>query len=723
MGVELGSRLLPSLDGINEKGFWEDIDLNQLNVEMLQALDTDWHYLSPPGRDFVDSLRDRGFLLRAVDLLRQKVGDCACFGFKDPRVTQLLPFWKEVFAHCDFDLGYVLAIRNPISVAKSLMHRDSFDFEKSTLLWLGHTVEMLEGTAGAERRVIVDYDQLIQAPQRELTRIAAALHLEIDSKEMQTYKSEFLDKTLRHTIYDLEDLTLDAFTASLTRDLYPLLLAAASDKIEIDAPKLQKEIVNSRKVLNHWKYPLRLIDSLYAFKRSTVQEFARRDARLEDVQRALDETINQLNVARNSLHDRDGTIGALNGVVAERSSQIGHLQEILLERDEQIDSLTRSDAVHEHRVAELTRSQADKNNEIEDLNRRALLLDEDLERANLTATALQAAAAKQLDLLESRDRQIAVLEQSITLKDADFATEKALLAASELKIADLNLHIIGWETKVCDQRAQIESRDGQITTLEGDIALKGAAVASNESLLAASQLTITDLNSSTVGLEAKVSEQQALIESRDIQISALEGTIVLKDGALATNDKLLAASELRIADLNLKIAARLREIQSLIAAATPQAARINGYAGFPELSALLAQNGAQFVESAFRSIVGRKPDAESEAYFRDQIQSGAPKLKVLGDLLNSAEARSRKVSIAGLRWAVVMYRFAQIPLLGNLVANSSEIERDTASARRIRAVELQLMGNSSRINAQFDRLWQEISSMQHLLARQCTNID
>src|SRR5882724_9597278 len=35
MGVELGSRLMPPVEGENDKGFWEDLELNALNIEVL----------------------------------------------------------------------------------------------------------------------------------------------------------------------------------------------------------------------------------------------------------------------------------------------------------------------------------------------------------------------------------------------------------------------------------------------------------------------------------------------------------------------------------------------------------------------------------------------------------------------------------------------------------------------------------------------------------------
>ena len=70
MGVELGSRLMPAVEGVNDTGFWEDLDLNELNIEMLGALNREWHSLAPVGEAFVELLCGKGFLSRAEELLR-----------------------------------------------------------------------------------------------------------------------------------------------------------------------------------------------------------------------------------------------------------------------------------------------------------------------------------------------------------------------------------------------------------------------------------------------------------------------------------------------------------------------------------------------------------------------------------------------------------------------------------------------------------------------------
>lgn len=208
MGVELDDRLMPAFEDNNPKGFWEDSDLNELNIEMLSAIDSDWYHLAAIGSIDVEILRKEGYFLRAAELLRQKVGSAPIFGFKDPRVAKLLPFWKEVFRHCQFDVSYVMAVRHPLSVVKSLAKRDGIEAGQSYLLWLVHVITSLTGSAG-DKRVLVDYDRLVQSPDHELNRLAKHLNLEIDLTELQNYKTEFLDQGLRHTVYELNDLLLD----------------------------------------------------------------------------------------------------------------------------------------------------------------------------------------------------------------------------------------------------------------------------------------------------------------------------------------------------------------------------------------------------------------------------------------------------------------------------------------------------------------------------------
>jgi O-antigen biosynthesis protein len=336
MGVGLGDRMLPPVDGDNAKGYWEDIDLNALNIEMLRAIGSDWFHLAPIDTIDVEVLRKQGYFLRGVELLRQKVGSAPIFGFKDPRVAKLLNFWKGVFGHCQFNVNYVLAVRHPLSVVKSLAKRSGIAAEQSYLLWLGHVITSLTESVG-NKRVIVDYDCLMQTPDRELVRIASCIGLEIDSAELQGYKSEFLDQGLRHTSYDLNDLLLDDACPPIVREVYAALLDVASENTKFDDLGLQQKVVRWSDEFDRLKSPLLLVDKLLAQKNVVTQAVAERDGQIAHLDQAVAE--------------RDGQIAHLDQVVAERDGQIAHLDQVVAERDGQITKLDQAVAERDGQIA------------------------------------------------------------------------------------------------------------------------------------------------------------------------------------------------------------------------------------------------------------------------------------------------------------------------------------------------------------------------------------
>jgi hypothetical protein len=99
MGVNLGDNLLPAMADVNAKGFWEDADINALNISMLHAIGSEWDYLTRITEANVQQLQQQGFFLQAVELLRQKTAQAHIFGLKDPRIAKLLPFWDQVFSN------------------------------------------------------------------------------------------------------------------------------------------------------------------------------------------------------------------------------------------------------------------------------------------------------------------------------------------------------------------------------------------------------------------------------------------------------------------------------------------------------------------------------------------------------------------------------------------------------------------------------------------------
>ena len=259
MGVKLGDRLMPPVEGNNDKGFWEDLDVYALNVKMLEALGRNWHFLLPVSEEEAEALCDQGFLTQAVELLEKKVAACTVFGLKDPRMAKLQPFWQRVFKLCDFGVYYILPVRNPASIASSLLKRDAMPFEKSYFLWVGHTLAALLGSSG-KNRIFIDYDQLLSAPDEQLERMSVFLDLGIDNKKATVYKNEFLESSLRHASYGLSDLMSIPECPSLAVEIYKAIMGRLEQGKESNF--LRKEAESWKKRLDSDASLLKLADEL-----------------------------------------------------------------------------------------------------------------------------------------------------------------------------------------------------------------------------------------------------------------------------------------------------------------------------------------------------------------------------------------------------------------------------------------------------------------------------
>ena len=306
LGVNLGQNLLPAKKD-NNKGFFEDKDIYELNVTLLKALGHDWHTLSPVQPNELLNSSVSCFLDQAMDILRSKLVHTNLYCMKDPRIPRLLPFWLRVFSQLDARVSYVIACRNPLSVARSLKKRDGFDLEKGYILWLEHTLRSLTGTAGMTR-VVVDYDCLMDKPVRELQRMANVLELEFDADahSVKKFQGKFLESSLCHTRYQQIDLGKDVLVPDDVKELHGILSKLADNSLSFDVPQV--------------------IDRL-----REIEERFQKNQSLLSYLRVCD--------------DRNLEMIELEKSVAKQKAQIEELEKVVVERDSKILNL---ESVQEH---------------------------------------------------------------------------------------------------------------------------------------------------------------------------------------------------------------------------------------------------------------------------------------------------------------------------------------------------------------------------------------
>lgn len=224
MGVQLGDDLLPPGKD-NPKGFFEDKAINDLNIEMLEVIGQNWFSLSLVTDAQVNRLESLGYLERATKLLHAKMGEYQNFGFKDPRVSKLIKFWKKVFAQMECETKYVLCLRHPLSVANSIFKRNKTPIHKGYLLWLSYNLAIATELQD-QSLVAVDYDQLMENPVQQLELLSQQLGLVVDTELAREFSGSFLDADLRHTKFSADDLHQDKQCPAVVVTAYSLLSEA-----------------------------------------------------------------------------------------------------------------------------------------------------------------------------------------------------------------------------------------------------------------------------------------------------------------------------------------------------------------------------------------------------------------------------------------------------------------------------------------------------------------
>lgn len=267
LGVELGDQLRPG-GGKNPTGFFEDEGLLDINRRLRKALGIkaesviliEPHQWQTPA---VLALQQE-----AVADIRRRFGHYSIWGYKYARTLRLLPFWRAVFQAVELDVRYVMALRNPLSVARSRAKLDPLrgTQEKSDLEWLVNVVPYFREVK--ERPfVVVDYDLLLAHPEAQLERIAAALDLPKTAQTqagIQTYAKQFLNPALQHSRFVEADLERSPRVNPFTRDAYRLLYRLATDEIAADAHEFWQSWSRIEDALNGLAPMLRYVDQLEA---------------------------------------------------------------------------------------------------------------------------------------------------------------------------------------------------------------------------------------------------------------------------------------------------------------------------------------------------------------------------------------------------------------------------------------------------------------------------
>ena len=179
LGVFLGANQeLMSAAADNPDGFYERWDVVRLNDALLKRAGGNWHEPPAAGPDFwQQGLQEplRQLQDHAVRIISRLQGQSEEWAIKDPRFSLTLSFWQTLIP----DARYLICLRDPRDVARSLKEREGFDPAQTLALW--HTCyQWLDAGVPAENRLVIDYDDLLERGGPTIVRLRDWLGLPAD---------------------------------------------------------------------------------------------------------------------------------------------------------------------------------------------------------------------------------------------------------------------------------------------------------------------------------------------------------------------------------------------------------------------------------------------------------------------------------------------------------------------------------------------------------------
>ena len=238
-------------DANNPTGYFEDADINTFNdTVLLPRLGLQWHSIG-----FVDWSRlnkaDRSRLgLQALAIVRRNYPATQPLSvLKEPRIGVLLPFWLSVLGHAGFDVRIVCAVRDPVSIARSLAARDNFSITHGGMLYVTSWLSILPHIEYLPV-ALAEFDMVFTQPGKVLRSIAEKLRLPLPAdldERLHEFTSSHLDPALRHSRLPPEDLALEPDLPPLAAHLHGALLSAArSQNIKKSHPRRSGFVAHSR---------------------------------------------------------------------------------------------------------------------------------------------------------------------------------------------------------------------------------------------------------------------------------------------------------------------------------------------------------------------------------------------------------------------------------------------------------------------------------------------
>lgn len=210
LGADLGTRLMPGSPGDNDKGYFENPDIQALDDRLLAHAGL--HFAVPRALPALgrDDPRFAAFRREALDLLaRDFRGPLVVV--KDPRLSLTLGFWRGVCeqAFPGARLRRVVVHRHPLEVAASLARRvgkpgylqltdhSTGDPAQAIVLWLAYTWFALS-TQPDLPLYLLHHADFVARPAVEMAQLGRFVGLPPNDDVVTEFERRFFDPSLVH---------------------------------------------------------------------------------------------------------------------------------------------------------------------------------------------------------------------------------------------------------------------------------------------------------------------------------------------------------------------------------------------------------------------------------------------------------------------------------------------------------------------------------------------
>ncbi|MGI8890866.1 MAG: glycosyltransferase [Chthoniobacterales bacterium] len=212
----------------NPDGFWEHLGFVTVNDKVLAKLGGAWDL--PPPSTLVFDQAELAPLREEARSLIAGFSETRLWGWKDPRNSLTLPFWRELMP----DLKVIAVVRNPLEVAYSMHVRNGTSVAFGLHLWETYNRRLLEFT-GPDQRLITHYDLFFERPEEELRRIGFFARLPPRQIEGA---AAMVSRQRRHTHFTIAETTEAGVSPEVVK-LYQQLTEEAFTEGERNSPSFQ----------------------------------------------------------------------------------------------------------------------------------------------------------------------------------------------------------------------------------------------------------------------------------------------------------------------------------------------------------------------------------------------------------------------------------------------------------------------------------------------------